>query len=78
MKKVDAARALKLAALAEGMSVETVRKEIKLAMLAGLCNQDPLVQARWKEIPCKGEVPAPEELIAFLAAKIDAASDPFA
>lgn len=77
-KKVDAEKALRLIAMKEGVPVEEVRKHIKLAMLAGLCNQDPVIQARWKKVPCKGEVPTPEELITYLATHIDAGIDPFA
>ena len=65
-KRISAEQALQTVAIRNGTTVEEVRKEIKLAMLAGLCNTDPVVQARWKKIPCAGEVPTPEELIAYL------------
>jgi len=51
-------------------TVETVRLEMKQAMLAGLLNPDPKVQATWKSIPCEGEVPTPEELIVWAANRI--------
>ena len=51
----------------DGKTVSEVRIEIQKAMLIGLCSQDPKVQAYWKHIPCEGEVPTPEEVIAFLA-----------
>lgn len=76
--KIDAEKAIQQIAVKEGVSVEEVRKQMKLAMLAGLCSQDPIVQARWKKIPCKGEVPTPEELITYLATHIDADISPFA
>ncbi len=76
-KKIDAEKALRFIAIKEGVSVEELRKQIKLAMLAGLCNQDPVIQARWRKVPCKGEVPTPEELITYLATHIDAGIDPF-
>ena len=66
-KRISAEEALQDVALRHNTTVEEVRKEIKLAMLAGLCNTDPSVQAKWKEIPCAGEVPTPEELIAYIA-----------
>lgn len=50
---------------------------MNLAMLAGLCNQNPDIQARWKKIPCIGDVPTPEEVITYLATHIDAGIDPF-
>ncbi len=77
-KKIDAVRAIQIIAMKEGVTVEEVRKQIKLAMLAGLCNQDPVIQARWKKVTCKGEVPTPEELITYLATHVDAGIDPFA
>lgn len=51
----------------EGKTVEEIKKEIEKAMLIGLCSQDPKVEAYWKRIPCEGDVPTPEEVIAFLA-----------
>lgn len=77
-RKVDAEKAIRLLAMREGKTVEEIRKQMKLAMLAGLCCQDPEVQARWRKIPCKGEVPTPEELITHLATHIDAGINPFA
>jgi len=68
--RIDAEAALQKVAMKNHTTVEEVRKEIKLAMLAGMCNPDPAVQAKWKEIPHKGEVPTPEEMIAHLAGKL--------
>ena len=65
--RISAEEALQTVAIRNGTTVEKVRKEIKLAMLAGLCNADPAVQAKWKEIPCIGEIPTPEELITYIA-----------
>lgn len=50
-----------------GKPVSEIRKEIEKAMFVGLCSQDPAVQAYWRQIPCQGEVPTPEEVIAYLA-----------
>ena len=77
-KRIDAEKAIRIIAMREGVTVEEVRNQMKLAMLAGLCNQDPAVQARWKKIPCKGGLPTPEELITYLATHVDAGIDPFA
>lgn len=67
---ISAEQALQTVAIRNGTTVEEVRKEIKLAMLAGLCNTDPAVQTKWKEIPCAGDVPTPEELITYVAEKV--------
>lgn len=53
-----------------GITVDEVKKEIKLAMLAGMCNQDPAVQNKWNAIPHDGDVPTPEELLIFLTGQI--------
>lgn len=68
--RISAEEALQTVAIRNGTTVEAVRKEIKLAMLAGLCNTDPAVQAKWKEIPCASDVPNPEELITYAAEKV--------
>ena len=77
-KTIDAEKAIQHVARHAGMTAEEARRQMELAMRAGLCNQDPAVQARWKRIPCRGEVPTPEELIVFLATHADAGLDPFA
>lgn len=70
-KEWDAARkAIQRIALQERKSVEQVRKDMKLAMLCGLMNNDPQVQAMWKSIPCEGEYPEPEELIIWASKRV--------
>lgn len=67
-KKIKIAEnALRKIAKREGKSVAEVRKEIQKAMLIGMCSQDPNVQAYWRRVPHEGEVPTPEEVIAFIA-----------
>ena len=69
-KRMSAEQALQEVARQNNTTVEEVRKEIKLAMLVGLCNPNPAVQATWKEVPCAGEVPTPEELIEYIVNKL--------
>jgi hypothetical protein len=76
-KRIDAEKAIEHIAMREKIAAVEVRRQMRLAMLAGLCNQDPEVQARWRKIPCKGEVPTPEELITYLATHINAGIKPF-
>lgn len=76
-KKINAEMAIRIIARNNGTTVEKVKTHIKLAILSGLSNPDPVVQARWKKIPCEGELPTPEELIAFLAKNVDTGIDPF-
>lgn len=77
-KKVDAEKTICEIANKKGTTVEEIRREIKLALLAGMCSHDPEVQAKWKKVPCQGSVPTPEEVIAYLATKIRLVTDPFA
>lgn len=76
-EKIDATKAIQLIAKKEGITVDEVRKEMELAMLAGLCSLDREIRTRWRRVPRKGETPTPEELIAYLAATIDAGIEPF-
>lgn len=73
MKKMTKQRAEKIyqqVALQNHTTVEKVKKEIKLAMLVGMCNQNPAVQKKWHEIPHDGEVPTPDELLIYLSSCI--------
>lgn len=47
-------------------TVEEVRREIEAAILVGFNNPDPKVQAQWAKIPRRGDVPTPDELIAYV------------
>lgn len=76
-KNFNAERAIQELAIQEGKSVEYIRSQINLAMLSGIFNPDPQVQENWKRIPCKGEVPTPEEMITFLTAHAKVGTDPF-
>lgn len=70
MKKREieiAERAIARIALEHHTTVEEVRLQIKIAMLNGLASDDPKIKAYWKSIPHEGEVPTPEELIAYTA-----------
>lgn len=68
--KVITEKALAEIAIREGKSVTEIRKQIQIAMLSGLLNDDPRIQEQWKRIPCADEIPTPEEVIAFYAEEI--------
>ena len=70
MKKINAVAAIKKIAMREGITVEEVRTEMKKAMMIGLCSPDPSVREQWKKIPCKGDIPTPEELIIYMAQNV--------
>ena len=46
---------------------ERVRQEIQLAMDAAMASSDPAVQARWAQVPRRGEKPTLEEFIGYMA-----------
>ena len=66
----DAAIIIKIIALQHGVTEHHVRMEMKKAMISGLLNPNPRVQALWKSIPCEGEYPTPEEFIVWTANRI--------
>lgn len=70
MTKEQAERIYVQIARQHGTTVEEVKKEIKLAMLVGMCNQDPAIQKKWNAIPHDGAVPTPEELLIFLTSQL--------
>ena len=47
-------------------TAEEVRREMEAAIRAGFQNPDPTVHAHWARIPRKGDMPTPEELIAYV------------
>lgn len=68
---LEAARqALSEIASRECKPVEEIRSDIKQAILCGMSNPDPTVQAIWKTIPCAGGSPEPEELILWAITKL--------
>lgn len=69
-KLISAEQALQEVAVRHNTTIEDVQEEIKLATLAGMRNADPAVLAKWKEVPCAGEVPTPEELITYIAKSV--------
>jgi len=62
-----AKRAIERIARENHTTVDEVRLQMKIAMMNGLISEDPKVKAYWQSIPCDGEVPTPEEFIAYTA-----------
>ena len=61
----QATRAIEEIARREHKTVAQVRADMVEAMMSGWNNPDPQVQEMWKQIPCEGEMPTPEELIVW-------------
>lgn len=67
MTKKKAEKIYQQVAIKNHTTVDEVKKQIKLAMLIGMSNQDPVIKKRWAEIPHDGEVATPEELLLYLS-----------
>lgn len=67
MDTTKAKKALKKIAQREGVSEETVRREIETAIAEAMKSPEPQARAFWESIPHKGEKPTPEEVVAYIA-----------
>lgn len=65
---------LKQIAKENHVTPEEVRFEIQAAIQIGMNSSDPDVRQRWAEIPKKGDVPTPEEVIVFLFTQVSNSS----
>ena len=70
MKKSTGAKAISRLATEKGISEEAVRREIQIAIDAGMANQDPNVQAYWKKMIKNGVKPTPEDVIEYMAKQV--------
>ena len=66
MKNHRASKAISQVAKSHHVSEDTVRGDMKKAISEALSSPDPEVQALWKQIPCAGKTPEPEELIDWI------------
>lgn len=69
-KQRVAENAIRKIAEREGVTVESARKHMQIAMINGLCSTNPKVKAFWDSIPREKEVPTPEELIIYVSETI--------
>jgi len=67
MNKKKINRSLKKIADKYGVSVDEVRRDIKIAASMAKENPDEKIQAFWDSIPSEGDTPTPEEVIAHVA-----------
>jgi len=66
MKKSKADRILKKIAAQNGVTVSEVRREIELALKAGMDNPNPAVREKWNSVSTDGQLPSPEEALSYL------------
>ena len=70
---MDITKILGQVAEADGVSIEEVKKEMQAAISAAYQNPSDdggRTEARQKEVPCRGEIPTPEEFIRYAAWKL--------
>lgn len=56
-----------------GVSIAEVKREIQAAITATYTdplNQNEITKAYQRRVPCKGEIPTPDELIRYLAHEV--------
>lgn len=70
VKRSKGAEAITKLAAQKGVSAEEIRREIQIAIDAGMANQDPDVQAYWKKMLNKGVKPTPEDVIVYIAKQV--------
>lgn len=69
-KNICAEAALREVARKNHTTVEEVRKEIRLAMIAAMCNPDPAIQKRWNAITHAGDILTPEDSLHMLQVSV--------
>ena len=70
MNNRRADKAISQVAKSHHVSEDTVRKEMQGAISEAMRSPDPAVQALWKQIPCSGESPEPEELMDWIVKQL--------
>ncbi len=53
-----------------GITVEEMRAIISARIESGWNDLDPEKRAQWRKIPCKGELPTPDEWLRYTVEKI--------
>lgn len=48
------------------ITVAEVRCNIEAAIRVGLSDPDPEVREQWAKVPCKGNMPTPDELLRYV------------
>ncbi|MDA8227744.1 MAG: hypothetical protein M0T74_08630 [Desulfitobacterium hafniense] len=62
-KLIVVENAIKEIARRDGVTVEYVKMQMKIAMMNGLRSADPRAKSFWDNISREGKIPTPEELI---------------
>ena len=70
-----ARKAIKRLAKEHGVPEEEVRREIEEAMLAGMADPDPEIQAQWAAIRWRNGKPTVDEFVAYITEQIEAQAE---
>ena len=70
MRRQKLEQILEQIAKANNTTPKEVRREMQLAMEAGLASNDPAIQARWAAIPRKGGRLTLEEFLEYLIQRL--------
>lgn len=54
------------------ITVDEMRAIISAQIEAGWNSSDPKKRTQWRQIPCKGEIPTPDELLHYVVEKLEA------
>jgi len=70
MKKSVGEKAILKLAKEKNLSVEEIRKEIQIAIDAGMVSDDHEAKAQWTKMCNNGNPPTPEEVITYLSEEV--------
>ena len=70
---ISAKKAIKMTAKKYGISVKAMRKEMQAAINEAWqsCPDDGVTRAKQAKVPCSGDIPTPEELIAYIGKRLE-------
>lgn len=70
---MDVRKIYKRIAEQHGVTPEEVRREMQAAITMAYTapeNDNEITKAKQRQVPCKGEIPTPEEMIEYLSRKV--------
>ena len=70
-----AKRAIRRLSLAYGVSEKEARAEMEEAMLAGMADPDPEIQAQWAAIRWRNGKPTVDEFVAYITEQVEAQAE---
>ena len=62
--------AIERVALQYESTADEVRKNMMEALAVGRASADPDVRRTWAQVPCQGDVPSVEDVLAYILARV--------